>query len=851
MQQRTPMFVRTDDLAAALRFITSGSCVSIVGPDGSGRSLLLAELGRSLEQRGYRTVPILGLESLHSRAFEALDLAGELPKSSSSVGNIVAGMAERATATRSVLLIDDAQFVDDPSWGVIAAVHARTGAIIVATSSGTRHGGGRRLHTIINQAAELRLRPLTFEAVSDLVHDQLSGPVDTALVGRIYTKSAGIPSLAMAMVTSARSFGHIVSVDGTWTSSGTLWHDSMSGAVEHLLARVDDELRDAVETLALAGVVDVETAGELVGRERVETLEALDLLLSIEPFGRQSVTVTPPLVSDYFQNMPTSVRRTRILQHVQRQFGQEGSTTRPELLPVSASDASLEPDAAEIAVLRLIRDRHAAQLSARRHAWERDPTADTAIHYLFALFDGAHARTDALAVFERTETGDSDGGATAQFRILHAWWLALAAGDITEALATLATAAATQPRYATMFEVWATQLEIVRHGTTTQQVERLATLRGRDATTAASITSVHATALVLRGRAESAAELLGNVDDTSTKIGRVLALLRGWSMFARGDLTAAHDWAIMHIEQSRIELDLENLRGHTYLAAVAAITLGRFRTAEVHLGRFLALGEPGLGQEGTQMGALALASMLAARAGRVSSAESLAAQAAATGVTVGPWPGMVAALPDIARALLAADTERAGLLVREQVTLLHDRGYLLAAAVLPVLLMGTGSALLPTDGEDDPVPEGDLISPVHRMYTAIEREDPDELERLSTWFESRGRVEHAIISLDQARSIANRRGDEGAAGRFSDALAAVRASRDPLDAPPAIGRSTAQAQLSNRELEVARLAAHGLSNHEIALRLHVSHRTVESHLLKAFRKLQISGRAELVTFSWS
>ncbi|MEV4666235.1 helix-turn-helix transcriptional regulator [Microbacterium sp. LWO12-1.2] len=849
------MFVRTDDLTTALRLITAGSCVSIVGPDGSGRSMLLREIAATLEQRGYPTTQIVGVESLRARPFEALDLAGEVPTGSSMPGArlMVTAMAERAAGRRSVLLVDDAPFVDEESWGVIAAVHARTGATIVTTSAAPREGGTKRLHAIVSQAAELRLRPLTFEAVSDLVHEQLGGAVDTGLVGRVYTRSAGIPSLAVAMITAARTFGHIASVDGTWTMTGELWHDSMSGAVEHLLAHADADELEAIEILALAGVLDIDTAEELVGRHLIESLEAASLLLSIEPFGRLSVTVTPPLISDYFQNRPNSVRRSRILRTIQDQFRRAGGpASRTDLLPGSAADASLEPDAAEMALVRLIRDRHAAQLSARRRAWERDPGVDTATNYLFTLFDGKHDPEVALQVFDRTPTVVGDGGARAMFRILQARWHALAAGETASALAILTAAAADQPRYETMLEVWATHLRIISTGVTPALIDRLATLTGRDATTADSIASVHSTALILRGRAESAHDLLRHADDTSTKIGRVLALLRGWALLGRGDVAEAHDWAVTHIEQSRVELDLENLRGHTYLAAVSGISLGRFRTAEIHLGRFLALGEPGLGQEGSQMGALALAAMLAARAGRLSSATSLAAQAAATGVAIGPWPGMVAALPDITFRLLDGDTVGAEQEIRAQMTALEARGYLLAAGMLRVLTAGFGAH--PREaGETDAAMstlEGTLVAPMLDMHAAIVHEDHRELERLGAWFAAQERLDHAVLAYEQGRDIALRRGEDASADRLTAALVGLRARRDPLDTVPVVGRSRTPADLSNREREVARLAAHGQSNQEIAEHLGISTRTVESHLLKTFRKLRVSGRAELAEFSW-
>jgi DNA-binding CsgD family transcriptional regulator len=51
--------------------------------------------------------------------------------------------------------------------------------------------------------------------------------------------------------------------------------------------------------------------------------------------------------------------------------------------------------------------------------------------------------------------------------------------------------------------------------------------------------------------------------------------------------------------------------------------------------------------------------------------------------------------------------------------------------------------------------------------------------------------------------------------------------------------------LTTREREVAGFAARGLSDVEIADRLSLSRRTVETHLYRAYAKLGVSGRHEL------
>ena len=55
-------------------------------------------------------------------------------------------------------------------------------------------------------------------------------------------------------------------------------------------------------------------------------------------------------------------------------------------------------------------------------------------------------------------------------------------------------------------------------------------------------------------------------------------------------------------------------------------------------------------------------------------------------------------------------------------------------------------------------------------------------------------------------------------------------------------------QLSKRELEVLRLAARGMSNREIALKLSISVRTVQTHLSHIFSKIGVGSRTEAVVY---
>ena len=81
---------------------------------------------------------------------------------------------------------------------------------------------------------------------------------------------------------------------------------------------------------------------------------------------------------------------------------------------------------------------------------------------------------------------------------------------------------------------------------------------------------------------------------------------------------------------------------------------------------------------------------------------------------------------------------------------------------------------------------------------------------------------------------------------FSPGLAALvlgeyrRVANTPMDAGP---------QLTERETEVLRMVAKGLTAREVAERLVVSHRTVQNHVQNTLRKLQLHNKVELTRWA--
>jgi ATP/maltotriose-dependent transcriptional regulator MalT len=109
-----------------------------------------------------------------------------------------------------------------------------------------------------------------------------------------------------------------------------------------------------------------------------------------------------------------------------------------------------------------------------------------------------------------------------------------------------------------------------------------------------------------------------------------------------------------------------------------------------------------------------------------------------------------------------------------------------------------------------------------------------------TWLRRQRRVAESRTELRSARDLLDAIGIRYLADRAQQELGASgEATRhrgvDVFD------------QLTPQELQIARLAAEGLSNREIGTRLYLSHRTVGSHLYRVFPKLGITSRAQLHT----
>ena len=137
----------------------------------------------------------------------------------------------------------------------------------------------------------------------------------------------------------------------------------------------------------------------------------------------------------------------------------------------------------------------------------------------------------------------------------------------------------------------------------------------------------------------------------------------------------------------------------------------------------------------------------------------------------------------------------------------------LAAELFEAALAGPGARLWPFD-----------LARVHLLYG-------ERLRRSRDITRSRHHLQTALTAFELLDASA-----------WAERAAAELAATGPTRQRREIGQLN---PLTAQELQVAELAAAGLSNKEIGARLYMSHRTVSAHLYRIFPKLGIGSRAAL------
>lgn len=846
------MFGRDQDLNTAASLVQAGESVDIVGSRGSGRSSFLAKLRNRLEAEDFTVVSVRGVASLRQHPLAAMHLAGvggQRDPRTSTIQLTADALREMTLGQKSVLFMDDWDDLDESSWGLAESIRRSTGLpIVLSRLQGlpARHTPSGLAASSLETSYVIDMLPIRFEELELVLIDRLGGPIETGTMSRIYAKSGGIVGLACSILDAAVREERLVNNSGMWSATRDLWSPGLRGVLEAHLENLTPEARDALEVIALVGVADVDTVRKLVSWNTLELLEERGMLRLIPAGSRQLVNVVPPLLVEFFRNLPLAARRIRLSEMITRRLGASDSV---DLLVAQAGhvEAIAEDDALFV---RLLQERARTRRIVTRAEWESAPEPRTAVQYIRALLQTSGSEPQVLAVFDAAIEVGGDTISRIEFALLRAQWGAYIEGDMSGALHALRDETSGLGPHSRMAEAGAVLIESNLEAIPPDFADRLESGEELPEQVRCALLEAQLTVLISLGRFGDARRVFDSLPDSVKNSSATPAnALFGFVLLGEGEFDEALQWALRGIDEAHGFLDPEATRSHGYLAALCLLISGDYAATEEITDMLFSMGDPPLFPMSLQLGLLSIASIAAIRRGNIALGERYVQKIAAAGIVDGPLPLQSTVWTEAQLLALNGQSREAadGLWAAAEVHWARGARFAAGLAMLTAVELQPGTERFAVLDARIGKLDCPYLAPHLEYLRARECRDPQAFFDVTDGLVRTGRPGLAVGALRQAIELFQQNRQDAFADVARSRLESLNEElgNRPIDT---IRFNVNAITLTARELEISQMIAQGLSNPEIASRLVLSVRTVESHLNKIMRKTRLSARAELVAY---
>ncbi|MGY0064164.1 LuxR C-terminal-related transcriptional regulator [Streptomyces sp. LZ34] len=838
----------------------------IMGPVGVGKTRLARELlSRTTVPQG-RVLAASATESAAQIPFGALAhlLPATLPTAEGRP-NLLRILADALLAHvrdgRRILLVDDAHLLDDGSAALLLHLAVRGGVRIVLTArSGMPMPDAIAALVRGNYASRVDVPPLGPDSVSRLLERTLCGPVQTATARRLWECSGGNVLWLQQLVDAGLVSGRLALIAEVWCWQGPFQLSAhLVDLVSQRIGQLSSEVQRAAELLAFAEPLGVMVLEQLTSAAMMDELDHRNLLLSEEDGRRTQVRLAHPLYGEvlrrqtpphrrrkYCRDLATAIQRTgmRRREDLARVGGwrlEAGDLTDPQFLQSAADHAILTMDFTLAARLAQAACDAGGGASARRalavalghtgdgvqaeqvHSGlaqavtpERDQLRSVQLRAV-NMYLSLDRPSDALELLRLAEQTMTDDAARAELTALEAVLLALQADWPAYAQAVACARQAGSPSTRTTLRMrYAECIDHFCHGrpgAALQLIESaLPMASGED-----DLPMLHAGLLSWQSNAQAFAGQLGEAEASATAQYRH-AQAANW-------IGSQGAWQF-------------------YLGRIAA-RRGRLRSAQRHMREAAATlrDDDSWGQQALVLGEWATIEALIGNAAKAKTLLDQAHLARVESYRILHIPAFQMAQPwilaaqgrvrDAARqAMRAADDARRQHVLLWEAELLH----------VPVRL-GQSAAVSGRLAELATASD----TPHIRIYAdhadALAARDASAMDQVCTAFDIIGMHLHAAEAAAHAAGLWSRNGNAEHAQQAADRCHQLAQCCGGVMTPAVLACWTPE--LTDRERDIARLAATGQSSQHIARQLGITVRTVDNHLYRVYRKTGVTSRKEL------
>lgn len=837
----------------------------IRGPLGGGKTRVIDEVVAALTSKGRSVRRIVATSATSSVPFGAV--AHLLPVGSrdsadplmliASLRDVLVAEAESAP----VLVVDDAPLLDVATAGVIATL-AGGGIVHVVASARDEEALPDPLVDVLlgDKALSVNLSPLTDDDIDTLLHLVLGGPVDGSVMMSMRERTEGNPLFLRELTRSALDSGALVEVGGVWRLRGDApGSPRLREVVESRLDVVSPVTRPALELLALCEVIDLDELETMAGLEALVELEERGLVRIVQRDARQVAVLGHPLHAEAIRmSLPAMRMRLLLRGHVkwveEHHVVSDGDDALQ--LAIWRLDAGLPTDLDSLL--------HGAQLAAAmqdsrsvlrlaRPLFAQRPTAIVGQLIASALF-ATGQWAEGFVVLDQASALPAESALRVDLAVMRATILLWGLGDSNSAL-TILSNLRDDPEM------------------TPDDVDRL--------------TAEYASVLVYAGRPGDALHELEEAvtsDHLKLQLGAAVSYANSLSMAGRtADALAVIERALA-LRPDEMVTGVADLDTHVVAKVFAMLEAGSFAAAielaEQEYERSVAAGRPlaqywftlllGRAYLGTGGAASTLRVFTSARALGFDAGLSGPTRSAVIGVVIGHALLRNAAAADAAlaeaealppfgfmgpehqlavcwAAVARGELGRARDALLEGVAHAVDSGHLTSAIWMlhDVARLGRPQDVVDQITQLAAATDSPLAAARAAHARALVAGEAAALTAAADAFEVLGAnllaAEAAVAASDVARS----KGDQRAAAALTVRAERLAALCENASTPALAVATGAVDPLTDREREIAFLAASDLTSREIAEQLFLSYRTVNNHLQHIYDKLGIRGRSEL------
>lgn len=838
--------------------------VLLTGPPGAGKTRVVRAASLELSATGVvadRVMASQATREIPLGAFAPLLPPFDERGDSHVLAWAAAALRTRARGARLLLAVDDAHLLDDTSAALVHQLVATRAAFVIATLR-DRTTPSDALVTLWKDSLAVRLEvsPLSLDDVSTVLSTALDGAVEQATARRLHASSQGNPLFLRELVAAGLDEGSLREHDdAVWRWRGPIGGGGrLPEVVGARLANLAPDRRQALEILAFGEPLGIDLYERLVSIQVVDELERQQLVAVARDGRREEARLAHPLYGEVLRAHTLPAMESAITRQLADLIDEHGRRRRDDLLRVAtwrlAGGGPIEHevllDAARLAESAF--DFALAERLASR-AVEVGAEAEGRL-VLGSVYRGQGRALDAERVWSEL-SGEGADDEELRVRVAYARTLNLffGLGRVDEAMQVLerARTATHRPDLREELDAERAILHVYR-GEVAETIERAAPLAAHASSVDARLDAAMglAPALALAGRFDEATDVVDEMFPIAfghplggAEIAGALLGARFLAFTLSGDVEAAAT-----VAEATYAMAVE--AGSQNGAAVFATGLGQARLAQGRVADAVAsLREAAaLLREHDRnrylpwcLGELAGALVLHGDVSAARAALDAADEARTPGIR------LFETRLELARAwVLAAEGDEAA-----------ARSVALATADWAA---GVGQRAAAVLAYHDVCRLGDAATAFDRLVS---------FDRLV------GALPEALVDRVAASAVGDAPGLDKAARRLGDLgllLLAAEASADASrayrtggeqglafasavradaylarcpGARPITGVAQETERLSEREREVAVLAALGLPSRGIADRLYVSVRTVDNHLHRVYLKLGVANRQEL------